>query len=429
LTDALLEERRMGYELEAAGARWYWLGSHPKGSPMTPHTFRSTLCRRLLALVAVSFPAAALAEGCGGPTFPLSCDNPPTHEQRCFVWPDGSSSSTGGTGGMGGSTTGGTGGAGGTTTTTGGTGGANPEMCPQKLEAENRLAGQGQTVVTVEGDGVFANGECCYPVAVSTHCPVGGRPFLVGEVPRTADRVRGEGGWRAAGALSPATDDLGPELRARLSEEWAQDALFEHASVASFGRFALDLLAVSAPAELVEDAHRAALDEARHARLCLSLASAYAGETLSPGPFPFGANIAVVPDLATLAARAAREGAIGETLAAATAAEQLAGATDPAVREALAAIAEDEARHAELAWRTLAWAIRAGGAQVRAAVAAVFAELAHSAPEIERDPGDERLAAHGRLGSSARREAAARAMAEIVRPAARLLLAASAEVS
>jgi hypothetical protein len=61
---------------------------------------------------------------------------------------------------------------------------------------------------------------------------------------------------------------------------------------------------------------------------------------------------------------------------------------------------------------------------VRAAVAAVFARLARPLPEVVATPHDERLLAHGRLGEAEKRDAAARAIEEIVLPAARLLLAA-----
>ena len=47
-----------------------------------------------------------------------------------------------------------------------------------------------------------------------------------------------------------------PALRRRLAELWSQDALLEHASIASFSRFALQLLAVAAPPALVAGAHR-----------------------------------------------------------------------------------------------------------------------------------------------------------------------------
>ena len=51
---------------------------------------------------------------------------------------------------------------------------------------------------------------------------------------------------------------------------------------------------------------------------------------------------------------------------------------DATERAALLAIADDEDRHAELAWRTLAWGIRSGGTPARAALAAALRELAPS---------------------------------------------------
>src|SRR6185436_7062049 len=128
--------------------------------------------------------------------------------------------------------------------------------------------------------------------------------------------------WQAR-ETSPALDALSPGERAALAEAWARDALLEHASVASFGRFALELLAFGAPADLIEAAHRAALDEVRHARLCFALAGAYRGEALAPGAFPFDGAVRLAGDLAALAESAVLEGCVGETLAALQAAEQL----------------------------------------------------------------------------------------------------------
>jgi hypothetical protein len=231
-------------------------------------------------------------------------------------------------------------------------------------------------------------------------------------------------GWAAD--LAPQIATLDPTMRARLADEWARDGLAEHASIASFGRFALELLAVGAPADLVADAHHAALDEVRHAQLCLSLATAYAGASITPGAFPFEGRVEVESDLARIAARAAREGCIGETMAALQAAEQLAEATDPTVRAALAQIADDEARHAELAWRTVAWALRTGGAPVHAAVSAVFARLCGSRSTPLEETADGDLAAHGRLSPARLAAVADHASAQVIGPSARALLAATA---
>lgn len=56
---------------------------------------------------------------------------------------------------------------------------------------------------------------------------------------------------------------------------WTTAARAEHASVASFARFTLQLLHLGAPADLVADAQQAGLDEVRHARLCFGVAVAW----------------------------------------------------------------------------------------------------------------------------------------------------------
>jgi hypothetical protein len=273
----------------------------------------------------------------------------------------------------------------------------------------------------VLSQGVLNGQMCCYKTS-QISCAIIGRPFLVGDRMLYAEaRPGGARGWTEREAAPDATA-LSPELREVLAAEWLSDALLEHASVAAFSRFSLELLAVGAPADLVALSHEAALDEVRHARRCFALAGAYRGHELEPAPFPFGGSVEVSADLADVAVRAAREGCVGETLAAALAAEQGARASDPAVRAVLAGIAEDEARHAELAWRTVAWAIRTGGDRVRQAVAAVFAEatreLSQPEPTDTRNPD---LEAHGRLEASAAQSVKRRALRDIVLPCAAAL--------
>ncbi|WP_437514855.1 ferritin-like domain-containing protein [Sorangium sp. So ce1099] len=379
----------------------------------TAHAFRLALAHRLFTLLALS--AAGASAGCHSAS---SCDEDPEPVRRvaCFAWPQDDAGAPGGSGGTGGSA-GSAGGAGGSG------GGGEPLACPSRSEGQEILNQSHFASHSVRSEGTFEDGQCCYQAYVIDMCL--GRPYVVDEAARTAPSVRArrDAGWGAAESMTPRTDHLAADLREKLAAAWARDALLEHASVASFGRFALELLAAGAPAGLVEEAHRAALDEARHARLCFALASAYAGEAIAPGAFPFDGRVDVSADLASIAARAATEGCIGETIAAVVAAEELGAAEDPAVRSALAIIAADEARHAELAWRTVAWAIRAGGERVRAAVAEVFAGLGCAAVGASGGVDSAGLAAHGRSGAAARAEAAARAIEEVVRPAARLLLA------
>jgi hypothetical protein len=386
-------------------------------------SFRRTLMGRLVGAAAlVAPPVLMAATGCGPTGGTGGSSSQPI--ERCIVWPP--PQGTGGAGGAGG-------GAG------GGTGGAEPDggapACPASGDAlpfiqQQEMGVQGCGGEVVMSGPTIKNGQCCYQVQ-EIACGEVGRPFLVdGRALAATARPDHRDGWSAPGALVPRTDDLSAEVRERLAVAWGRDGLFEHASVASFGRFALELLAAGAPADLIEEAHRAALDEVRHARLCLGLAGAYAGGAVAPAPFPFDGRVEVSPDLADIAARAAREGCIGETLAAVQAAEQLARATDPAVRAALAIIAADEARHAELAFRAVAWALREGGAGVRAAVQAALDEgIRAAASEAGDDCVDAAMIAHGRLDAETRRRAVTRALDEVVRPSTEAMLAPAATAS
>src|SRR5262245_52773660 len=58
------------------------------------------------------------------------------------------------------------------------------------------------------------------------------------------------------------------------ARRWARAAQYEHASVASFARFSLELLALGAPSDLIARAHRAAIDELEHTELALGVARA-----------------------------------------------------------------------------------------------------------------------------------------------------------
>ncbi|GMV14200.1 MAG: hypothetical protein AMXMBFR56_24240 [Polyangiaceae bacterium] len=156
------------------------------------------------------------------------------------------------------------------------------------------------------------------------------------------------------------------ERRAR-GHEWLRAALDEHASIAAFAQLALELGALGAPASLLAAAGRAAWDEVRHARSCFSLASAYLGRRLGPGPLPRPTKV-LAPSLEKLARESLTDGCFGEGLAARLAKLQSAVVDDPVEAAVLRGIARDEARHAELGWRTLEWCLHAGSAGVRPAV-------------------------------------------------------------
>lgn len=277
--------------------------------------------------------------------------------------------------------------------------------------------------VSEVGEVYEQDGLCCRLWEGTSQC-CDGRPFLVGDELRTAAIVR-RADWQ--GGERPAIDRLGAAERAALAAAWQADGLMEHASIASFARFVLHLMALGAPSSLVAAAQQAMADEVEHARRCFALAGAYAGHPVGPGPLAIDGALRGPLSLRDAAVAAVLEGCVGETLAAHQASTAAELASDPVVRRVLADIAEDEARHAELAWRFVAWALAQGDAEVRAAVASALAGARPGAPSEDAErPAPIAAAvwrAHGRLSPREQARTLARGYREIIAPCARVLLA------
>lgn len=259
--------------------------------------------------------------------------------------------------------------------------------------------------------------QCCYVFCTGACC---GRAFVVGGEQRLPGCVAGSD-WLAE-RVAPV-GELEPAMGRALARSWLDDARMEHASIASFAKFTLELLSLGAPADLVADAQRAALDEVAHAQLCFTLASRYSGQDRGPAALNVQGALGSV-SLADVAVATLREGCVGETLAAVVARAQLEGATDEAVRSALGRIAEDEERHAELAWSFLRWALSVGGAAVAERVRDAAAGLDPAATvgfglDVESDPA---WRAHGRLTSEELASVQREVMTGVVAPCVRALL-------
>ena len=270
-----------------------------------------------------------------------------------------------------------------------------------------------------EGEPV-GDGSCCYQYCGGACC---GRPLLVAGESRIAATVR-RGDWLPAVALSGAALAADGALLRRIAHEWLEDARMEHASIASFARFTLELLSFGAPSELVELAQRAALDEVEHARACFALAQRHDGIARGPAPLPL-ADVRPAATLRASVRSAFLEGCVGETQAAALAQAACARAGDPEVRRALERIAEDETRHAELAWRYVAWALRQDATlagELQDALAAVRGTQPACPPEHE--PAATRAALHaaGRLTEAERAELARSVLSEVIAPCSAALL-------
>jgi hypothetical protein len=261
-------------------------------------------------------------------------------------------------------------------------------------------------------------GACCY--VVWGGCAVG-RPWIVnGHARRAALEQEGSGDWAIPADLELATLDV--ETRAALADAWASEGLSEHASVAAFTRFTLQLLALGTPSALVEASIRAGRDEVRHARACFALASAYAGSPVGPGPLDIRGGLDERFDLDSVAQTLAAEGCIAETVSLSLLAAARDRARNPTVRAMLAAIVEEEEAHVLLAWEALAWMCRRGTSL--SSLIAVFrdAEQHVGFGATTERPGDAAIMReHGYLSVEERREIASLALARVVGPAAREL--------
>jgi hypothetical protein len=257
----------------------------------------------------------------------------------------------------------------------------------------------------------------------SVACPVIGRPFLVAGAERLAALVERRDWYTAAGA-GPADVMEDPVLQAALARAWAEQARMEHASVAAFARFTLQLLGLGAPAELVAGAARAMQDEIRHARACFELARRYSDRDVGPAALELD-NALGDSDLCSVVLGTLREGCIGETIAAIEAREALLHCEDPDTCALLRQIAAEEAQHAELAWRFVAWGLEVGPASLRESVRSLFADALGEprTARTETSPFDLALLRHGSFGVPLRHALRERVLAEVIGPCAEALLA------
>jgi hypothetical protein len=164
---------------------------------------------------------------------------------------------------------------------------------------------------------------------------------------------------------SALIDAASAELSANAADDeqmWLMQATAEHASVASFAQFTLNLMANAAPSPLLASALRAAQDEVLHADACLAMARAVSSKSASFEAFPAGAIDGMrAQSLHDLALSTLREGGIAElvsTLDAVVGVGKALSRGQASVASVWRAIATDESRHALLAWRTIAWAVR-----------------------------------------------------------------------
>lgn len=184
-----------------------------------------------------------------------------------------------------------------------------------------------------------------------------GRPLLVDGRAHVAP-LRSSAGW-----LDGSGDERKPTtLDERQRHHWARlltvAAQDEHASIPSFARALCLLVSLGAPANLVAKTQHAIGDEIRHARLCATWAERLGAAASEPGPLPE----AIAPFAGSQPGVALLDdvfwgGCVGETLAAHRMQARASTAPLAELGEVMAAIADDEARHAALAFETVRWLI------------------------------------------------------------------------
>jgi hypothetical protein len=173
-----------------------------------------------------------------------------------------------------------------------------------------------------------------------------------------------------------------------LGRYFAEAAQLEAASVGAFLVLEGELRARGAPPDLLRRAARAAGDEVRHAREMAELALA-----LGAAPGSWQETPVVEPPAArsdeAIAIENAIEGQVRETFGALVAMWQAAKAEDAGVAERMARVAEDETRHAALAWAVASFTDDRLDTAGRARVARARNEaLAALKREIATSPSD-----------------------------------------
>jgi hypothetical protein len=170
---------------------------------------------------------------------------------------------------------------------------------------------------------------------------------------------------------------------APIADFFTSVAHLEAASVDAFRHLAAELEALGAPEALRRQALAAAADEIRHADVMGRVATRFGGR-----PTPPEVRALPLRDLETLALENMVEGCVRETFGALLATYQARTARDADIALEMGRIAEDETRHAALAWRIADWAeallSEAGRGRVREArrqaVSALRVELSSEVP-------------------------------------------------
>ena len=186
--------------------------------------------------------------------------------------------------------------------------------------------------------------------------------------------------------LPVAPEELAARRGDPLGVWFAENARLEASAVTAFEELAEELRHHGAPEELVAWAERSAEEEVAHARLVGQLAHRYGVE-----PLPARSAAGQVRSLEAIALDNAVEGLVRATYGAAVAHHQAAAAEDPAVRQVMEVVAEDESRHAAFSWALHAWLLERLEPAARARVERAVDEAVARFEQAAGRPLDARL--------------------------------------
>jgi hypothetical protein len=210
-----------------------------------------------------------------------------------------------------------------------------------------------------------------------------------------------------------------------LARSWTEAGLQAHAAVAAYSRFALQLMSLGAPPQLLHGCSQAMQDEVAHAQASFSLARRYTGRDVGPGPLP-AVELSRDGDATSVVLEVVQRGCIAEAVSALSAREALEHCQDAATREVLVRHQAAKAQQAQLAWRFVAWALRGAGRElpdhVRVAFLTALSAPAEAAPLGERD---RMLLRYGVLSEAHRAGLQQRILRDVVLPCMEALLSRS----
>jgi hypothetical protein len=226
-------------------------------------------------------------------------------------------------------------------------------------------------------------------------------------------------------------EHLGLHERRGLCHLWVDDAKQAALHARTYDRVAVELIEMGAPAELVRSARRASASKRVHARLCIDIASAYAGTPLDPDAVELDEAPRGYGDPIVLAMTLVRSSCVGATIASMAARNASTHCADLVIRRTLRRVAVDETRNAGLGWAYLKWALGRGGALVAGnaflleAVGAALDEerSACTIPSPPRHASREQwLAEQGRLSAAKRAAITLETLRDVVVPCARAMM-------